>query len=223
MKESDDNLDSQNQKSENYEKILKMVIIGDSNVGKTKICCKYLYNEFTNDTKSTVGVDLFSKSMLVNDIKIKLNIWDTAGQERYHSVTTAYYKGSNGCFIVYDITDKNSFDNVEKWYEEVKKIADKDILIILIGNKNDLENEREVTIEMGKKKAENLKCPFFETSALTNYQIDVAFQEITQEILNKLQNEEENDSAELIGDDKNMVNININEEIEQQEKKGCCL
>ena len=222
MNENNDDSDSPQQKDENYEKILKMIVIGDSNVGKSNMCTKYLYNEFREDSKSTVGVEFGSKSILINGIKAKLQIWDTAGQERYRSITTAYYKGSNGCFIVYDITNAKSFENVERWYEETKKIADKDISIILIGNKNDLEDEREVTIEMGKEKAENLKCPFFETSALTNYQIDMAFQAIAEEIITKLPKEDESDLGELVSDGKNIVNINIGEEIEKKEKKGCC-
>ena len=221
MNEKDDpNTSKQN--DEDYEKILKMIVIGDCNVGKSNIFTRYLKNEFDAYSQNTVGVEFGSKSILKNGVKIKLQIWDTAGQERFRSITTAYYRRSNGCFIVYDITNKETFDNVEKWYEETKKFADKDLSVILIGNKNDLEEEREVTIEMGKKKAENLKCPFFETSALTGYQIDMAFQEIVDEIINKLPKEDDSDLGELITDGKNIVNINTEKEVEKKEKSGCC-
>ena len=170
--------------SESYEQLYKIIIIGDSGVGKSNILGRYLHNEFKQDTKSTVGVEFGSKKVKVGQNNIKLQIWDTAGQERYRSITSAYYKGSKGCFIVYDITSTQSFDNVEKWYEEIMKTADKGISLILVGNKSDLENERKVTIEMGQNKAKNLNCPFYETSALANTQIDTVFQTISEDHLN---------------------------------------
>ena len=161
--------------SEGYEQLYKIIIIGNSGVGKSNILGRYLNDEFQQDTKSTVGVEFGSKKFKIGNSSIKLQIWDTAGQERYRSITSAYYKGSKGCFIVYDITSQQSFDDVEKWYEEISKITEKNISIILVGNKCDLESERKVTIEMGEEKAKNLNCPFYETSALNNTHIDTVF------------------------------------------------
>ena len=158
-----------------YNMLFKIVLIGESSVGKTNILSKYLNDEFNPNSKATVGVEFGTKNCKIDNNVVKVQIWDTAGQERYRSITSAYYKGAKGCFIVYDISNEKSFEDVERWYEEAMKFSDKNISIILIGNKSDLEDKRKITIEMGKQKAANLKCPFFETSALSNYQIDLAF------------------------------------------------
>ena len=207
-------------KEKKYGQILKMIIIGDSGVGKSNMLTRYLYNEFKLDSKSTIGVEFGSKEMEVKGIKTKLQVWDTAGQERYRSITTSYYKGSKGCFIVYDISNEKSFENVEKWYEETKKFSDKNISVILIGNKSDLEDKRKITIEMGKQKAENLKCPFFETSALSNYQIDLAFNALAEE-MSVIVQKEEKDFGDLINNrDENV--IEIAPEPQKKKKKKCC-
>ena len=125
-----------------YELLFKIIVVGESNVGKTNIISRYLKDEFKLDVINTLGVELGTKYLNIHDKKIKLQIWDTAGQERYHAITSAYFKGSQGCFIVYDITNENSFDNVDKWFENAKKLANKDASIILIGNKCDLEDRK---------------------------------------------------------------------------------
>ena len=198
--------------SENYEQLYKIIIIGDSGVGKSNILGRYLNNEFKQDTKSTVGVEFGSKKVTVGGVNIKLQIWDTAGQERYRAITSAYYKGSKGCFIVYDITSEQTFENVEKWYQEIIKTSEKGISIILVGNKCDLEPERKVTIEMGQDKARNLNCPFFETSALNSTNIETVFQSISEDIYNRCKNdrniEDEDDDYEIVPKDDKNININ---------------
>ena len=207
-------------KEKKYDQILKMIIIGNSGVGKSNMLTRYLYNEFKLDSKSTIGVEFGSKELEINGLKTKLQIWDTAGQERYRSITTSYYKGSKGCFIVYDISNEKSFEDVERWYEETMKFSDKNISIILIGNKSDLEDKRKITIEMGKQKAANLKCPFFETSALSNYQIDLAFSVLAEEVSVIVQ-KEENDLGNLINNrDENV--IEISPDLKKKKKKKCC-
>ena len=209
--------------SDDYEQLYKIIIVGDSGVGKSNILGRYINNEFKQDTKSTVGVEFASKKVKVNDINIKLQIWDTAGQERYRSITSAYYKGSKGCFIVYDITSSQSFENIEKWYEEISKTGDKSLSIILIGNKCDLEDERKVTIEMGENKARDINCPFFETSALNNIRIEEVFQKMAENIYNRFKNEKNQDDDD--DDDYDIVpkedkNININTDVPKEKK--CC-
>ena len=207
--------------SDNYEQLYKIIIIGDSGVGKSNILGRYLHNEFKHDTKSTVGVEFGSKQLKVDGVNIKLQIWDTAGEERYRAITSAYYKGSKGCFIVYDITSEISFENVEKWYEEIRKSAEKEISIILVGNKCDLENERKVSIELGQSKAKNLNCPFFETSALNNTNIVTAFQSISENIYNRCKNEknlEDDDDYEIVPKDDKKIDINTNKKKETK----CC-
>ena len=210
------------EEADNYEHLYKIIIIGDSGVGKSNILGRYLTNTFKQDTKSTVGVEFGSKKVTVNDVNIKLQIWDTAGQERYRAITSAYYKGSKGCFIVYDITSTQTFEDVEKWYEEINKSGDKGISIVLVGNKCDLEEERKVTVEMGEEKARNLNCPFFETSALSNTQIEKIFQVISEDIYSKSKNEkkddEDDDDYDIVQEEKN---ININTDTKPPQK-ACC-
>ena len=210
------------EEADNYEHLYKIIIIGDSGVGKSNILGRYLTNTFKQDTKSTVGVEFGSKKVTVNDVNIKLQIWDTAGQERYRAITSAYYKGSKGCFIVYDITSTQTFEDVEKWYEEINKSGDKGISIVLVGNKCDLEQERKVTVEMGEEKARNLNCPFFETSALNNTQIEKIFQVISEDIYSKNKNEkkddEDDDDYDIVQEEKN---ININTDTKPPQKTCC--
>ena len=206
---------------DNYEQLYKIIIIGDSGVGKSNILGRYLNKEFKHDTKSTVGVEFGSKQLKIEGVNIKLQIWDTAGEERYRAITSAYYKGSKGCFIVYDITSEVSFENVEKWYEEIRKSAEKEIFVILVGNKCDLENERKVSIEMGQNKAKNFNCPFFETSALNNTNIVNVFQNISENIYNRCKNDknlEDDDDYEIVPKDDKKIDINTNSKKETK----CC-
>jgi Ras-related protein Rab-11A len=206
---------------DSYDQLYKIILIGDASVGKSNILSRYLSNVFKQDTKSTVGVEFGSKKVSVNGVNIKLQIWDTAGQERYRAITSAYYKGSKGCLIVYDITSEKSFEDVEKWYEEINKTAGKDICVVLVGNKCDLESERKVSTEMGENKAKNLGFAFFETSALNNIQIGKVFEVITEEIFNKFKNEkndDDDDDYDIIQENK-PTTINTDEKPKQQ---NCC-
>ena len=204
-----------------YEQLYKIIIIGTSGVGKTNILSRYLHNEFRENTKSTVGVEFGSKRMMIENILIKLQIWDTAGEERYRSITSHYYRGAKGCFIVYDITNQQSFDDVIKWYEDIKLSGDKDISIVLIGNKCDLEKNRKINTEMGKSKAKELNCAFYETSALNNTGIDEVFNSICEDIYNKMKivKKNEEDDFDIVKDNKQQsVNIDV---LNKKEKKCC--
>ena len=138
---------------DNYDLIFKIVLIGDSGVGKTNILSRYINNQFSLTTQATVGVEFGSKIIKKGEKLIKLQIWDTAGQERYKSITSAYYKGSKGAFVVYDISRKITFENVDKWIGELKSNGSEDVLIMLVGNKTDLKEQREIFEEDVKKKS----------------------------------------------------------------------
>ena len=170
-----------NTNEENYEVMFKVVLIGDMKVGKTNIVSRYIKNEFNKDSISTIGVEFGSKELVIEGHNVKVQIWDTAGQEKYKSITNAYYKGAKGAFVVYDITNKNSFDNADNWLNNLRASADKKCSIILIGNKSDLENKREVSIEQGEEKAKNSEIAFMETSALSGDNIDKAFEMMINE------------------------------------------
>ena len=206
-----------------YELLYKVIIIGDTAVGKSNILSRYVKDEFSSNSKSTVGVELGIKFLKIKNTKTKIQIWDTAGQERYRAITSSYFKGSNGCFIVYDITNEASFNNIENWYEQIQKETSKDIPILLVGNKCDLEDERKVPIEKGKEKAQNLNCAFFETSALKKINIDKIFEELVNNIYEKTGGNRNDDdiNVELVKDDK-AVNLNEVKNGENEKKKGGC-
>ena len=203
---------------ENYEMMFKVVLVGDSFVGKTNIMSKYIKNEFHEDSKATVGVEFGSKQFTVEGHSIKAQIWDTAGQERYKAITSAYYKGAKGAFIVYDITRKQSFDSVEKWVNDVTAVADKKITIILIGNKCDLEDQRQITKEQGEEKANKLEIAFLETSALSGENLDKAFDKMMNEVYKKCHEEMLSDDVDLIDGKGKDINLDKNDANE----KKCC-
>ena len=207
----------------NYNLIFKIVLIGDSNVGKTNILSKYLQNEFNPDSKATVGVEFGSKTININNNVIKAQIWDTAGTEKYRSITNAYYKGAKGAFVVYDISRKASFNNIDKWLFDLKNNGDENINIVIIGNKIDLENQREVTNEEGEKKAIINKASFIETSAKNGDNIEKAFNLMIENVYENFKKENENkeniDSEEL--NKEKTLNLNSNNE-NQIKKKKCC-
>ena len=208
---------------EDYDKIFKIVIIGDSGVGKTNLISRYLKNDFKPETKATIGVEFNDKKYEYKNKKIKIQIWDTAGQERYRSLTSMYYKGAKGAILVYDITSKNSFENIDKWLIEMKKTADENIKIILIGNKCDLIDKREVKEDDGKIKAKDLNVPFMETSALNCINVEKAFNFLIEEIANFDIGIEDDFDFEEIKDGKNVNNINLNNnEKNNEKKKKCC-
>ena len=206
-----------------YELLYKVIIIGDTAVGKSNILSRYVKDEFSSNSKSTVGVELGIKFLKIKNTKTKIQIWDTAGQERYRAITSSYFKGSNGCFIVYDITNEASFNNIENWYEQIQKETSSDLPILLVGNKCDLEDERKVPIEKGKEKAKNLICAFFETSALKKINIDKIFEELVNNIYEKTGGNKNDDdiNIELIKDDKG-INLNDDKNDEKDSKKGGC-
>ena len=207
---------------ESYDILLKLVMIGDSGVGKTNILSRYINNEFSSITKATVGVEFFSTLIKKNNKLIKLQIWDTAGQERYKSITSAYYKGAKGAFVVYDITKMKTFKNLDKWITELKANGNEDIYIILIGNKLDLEKNREVMTNDVKRKAEELKVGYFETSALDGSNIEHAFDVIVEEMSKKIPVEDIN-VKKAINNNK-VINIDVNKKDDKNKKGifGCC-
>jgi small GTP-binding protein len=207
---------------ESYDILLKLVMIGDSGVGKTNILSRYINNEFSSITKATVGVEFFSTIIKKNNKLIKLQIWDTAGQERYKSITSAYYKGAKGAFVVYDITKMKTFKNLDKWITELKANGNEDIYIILIGNKLDLEKNREVMTNDVKRKAEELKVGYFETSALDGSNIEHAFDVIVEEMSKKIPVEDIN-VKKVINNNK-VINIDVNKKDDKNKKGifGCC-
>ena len=210
-----------------YEIIFKTLLIGDANVGKSNLLLRYVKNEFVPDMKSTVGVEFGSKILKIYDINVKVQIWDTAGQERYRSVTSSYYKGSKGVLIVYDITNYSSFESVDRWINEFRMKSDENSAIVLVGNKNDNEELRKVTIEEGEEKAKKYNLGFFETSAKEGKNVDEAFKCLFEKVVeNYKKNKEKTEKkGELLQNDENGENINLdfsNQDLNEKKKNRCC-
>lgn len=199
-----------------YEELFKIVLIGDSGVGKTNMMTQYLRKEFNENSKATVGVEFGSKVMEIEGKQVKAQIWDTAGQERYKSITSAYYKGAKGAFVVYDITRKETFESVDKWISDLNHSADKNLIIILVGNKSDLEEQRQVQTVEGEEKAKNKEMCFFETSALNGNNLEKAFEFLLKKVYEKHKSEPENEDNFI--EESDVKNL---EDIKTEEKKCC--
>ncbi|KAJ4825060.1 Ras- protein RABA5b [Turnera subulata] len=164
------------------EYLFKIVLIGDSAVGKSNLLSRFARNEFDNNSKATIGVEFQTQVVDIDGKEIKAQIWDTAGQERFRAVTSAYYRGAVGALVVYDITRRTTFDSVKRWLEELDTHCDTTAAKMLVGNKCDLENIREVSVEEGKNLAEEEKLFFMETSALDSTNVEAAFEVVIREI-----------------------------------------
>ncbi|XP_073022851.1 ras-related protein RGP1-like [Primulina huaijiensis] len=162
--------------------VFKIVLIGDSAVGKSQMLARFARNEFNLDSKATIGVEFQTRTLTIDHKSVKAQIWDTAGQERYRAVTSAYYRGAVGAMLVYDITKRQTFDHVARWLEELRGHADKNIVIMLVGNKTDLESLRAVPTEDAKDFAEKESLFFMETSALEATNVEPAFLTVLTEI-----------------------------------------
>ena len=198
---------------------LKVVVVGDSGVGKTNLIKRFISNTYNPNTKATVGVEFLSKSYKINNQVFKIEIWDTAGQERYKSITAAYYKGAKGALIVYDITQKESFENINKWMSEVRDKSAKDLKIMIVGNKTDLENERQVSTDDALERAKELESPVMEASALDGNNVKAAFYDLLKEMYKEIKKKIDIVENQNAGGEKDGVQLNTNEE---KEKKGCC-
>lgn len=169
-------------KDDEYDYLFKIVLIGDSGVGKSNLLSRFTRNEFSLESKSTIGVEFATKSIIVDGKVIKAQVWDTAGQERYRAITSAYYRGAVGALLVYDIAKHATYENVERWLKELRDHADQNIVIMLVGNKSDLRHLRAVPVEEARAFAEKNNLSFIEASALDSTNVESAFQQILTEI-----------------------------------------
>ncbi|KAG8041141.1 hypothetical protein G9C98_002129 [Cotesia typhae] len=174
---------SQAQPETTHELHFKIMLLGDSGVGKTCLLTQFRDGRFLSGNHiSTVGIDFRNKVVNVGDTRIKLQIWDTAGQERFRSVTHAYYRDAHALLLLYDVTNKTSYDNIRAWLGEIREYAQNDVVIMLLGNKSDCGNERVIKIEDGKRLADEYQVPFMETSAKTGLNVELAFLAIAKQL-----------------------------------------
>ncbi|CDK27451.1 unnamed protein product [Kuraishia capsulata CBS 1993] len=168
-----------------YDMTMKLLLVGDSGVGKSCLLLRFVEDKFTQSFITTIGIDFKIRTIEIGDKKIKLQVWDTAGQERFRTITMAYYRGAMGIIIVYDVGDENSFNSVKKWYQTVNQHANDDAQLILVGNKCDDDSARQVSKKQGELVAQELGVPFLEASAKTNENVDAVFFQLAQLILEK--------------------------------------
>ncbi|KAG6959464.1 hypothetical protein JG688_00010077, partial [Phytophthora aleatoria] len=214
-------------REDEYDYLFKIVLIGDSGVGKSNLLSRFTRNEFNLESKSTIGVEFATKSIVAEGKTIKAQIWDTAGQERYRAITSAYYRGAVGALLVYDITKHGTFENVERWLKELRDHADANTVIMLVGNKSDLRHLRAVSTEEAMAFAEKNSLAFIETSALEATGVDTAFQRILTEIYKLMSRKtiqaEENATASLpTGNSIAITAENTTESQKKKKKSGCC-
>jgi len=166
-----------------YDYLFKVLLIGDSGVGKSCLMLRYADDTYTDSYVSTIGVDFKIRTIDLDGKTLKLQIWDTAGQERFRTITCSYYRGAHGIIVTYDVTDRESFKNVRHWLQEIGKYAKEDVRKLLIGNKSDLTSRKAVSYDEGKELADSLGVQFLETSAKSAHNVEEAFQAMAREIV----------------------------------------
>ena len=194
-----------------FDYLFRYIIVGDINVGKSCIMLQFSSNQFREEHELTIGVEFAIKFLEIKNKNIKIQVWDTAGEEAFQSITKSYYRNAIGALLVYDITKKSSFEHLQKWLDSVKENSSKNIKIILIGNKIDLEDKREVTFQEGEEFAKNNGLFFLETSAKNFININESFNKLTEEIyqnIEVLEDEEKSKNSIKIDDIHSIVNQN---------------
>lgn len=197
-----------------YDYLFKLLLIGDSGVGKSCLLLRFADDTYTESYISTIGVDFKIRTIELDGKTIKLQIWDTAGQERFRTITSSYYRGAHGIIVVYDVTDKDSFQNVKQWLHEIDRYACENVNKLLVGNKSDLVTKRDVTFEQGKEFADQIGIEFLETSAKTSANVESAFLTMASQIKARMK------TQPTAGASKNGVNLR-SQSINKQ-SGGCC-
>ncbi|KAH0889448.1 hypothetical protein HID58_051877 [Brassica napus] len=209
---------------DDYDYLFKVVLTGDSGVGKSNLLSRFTKNDFSHDSRSTIGVEFATRSIKVDDKIVKAQIWDTAGQERYRAITSAYYRGAVGALLVYDVTRHVTFENVERWLKELRNHTDANIVIMLVGNKSDLRHLRALLTEEVKAFAERENTFFMETSALEALNVESAFTEVLTQIYrvvskNALEGGVDPTTALPKGQ---VINVGSRDDVSAVKKAGCC-
>ncbi|KAF9501109.1 Ras-related protein Rab-11A [Pleurotus pulmonarius] len=205
----------------NYDFLFKVVLIGDSGVGKSNLLSRFTRNEFNLESKSTIGVEFATRSINVDGKTVKAQIWDTAGQERYRAITSAYYRGAVGALLVYDIAKHATYVNVTRWLKELRDHADSNIVIMLVGNKSDLKHLRAVPTEEAKAFSTENGLSFIETSALDASNVEAAFQNILTDIYRIVSSKSLEQSADPIKPPTETLNVSTAEPAQNQGGKCC--
>jgi Ras-related protein Rab-1A len=166
-----------------YDYLFKVLLIGDSGVGKSSLLLRFTDKTYTDSYTSTIGVDFKIQTIKLNDKVVKLQLWDTCGNEQFRTITSSYYRNANGIFVVFDLTDKYTFSQIKMWLLEIKKYAPENTCITIIGNKVDLQSKRQISYDEAKEYSNSIQASYFETSAKLGININDMFLDIVKEIL----------------------------------------
>jgi len=202
-----------------YDYLFKLLLIGDSGVGKSCLLLRFADNTYTDSYISTIGVDFKIRTLDIDGKTVKLQIWDTAGQERFRTITSSYYRGAHGIIVVYDVTDKVSFNNVKQWLGEIDRYACQSVNKLLVGNKADLVEKKVVDFNEAKEFADSLGISFLETSAKSAQNVDEAFLTMTRQIKERVSRSHEGPQKTAGGVD---ISRGNGKQIKQKKKGGCC-
>jgi len=204
--------------SNEYDYLFKLLLIGDSGVGKSCLLLRFAEDSYTESYLSTIGVDFKIRTIDLEGKTIKLQIWDTAGQERFRTITAAYYRGAQGIIVVYDVTDSESFENVKMWLKEIDRYAAENVDKLLIGNKSDLVNKKVIEYSIAKELADSLSIPFLETSAKDSVNVEQMFLTMARQI------QDRNTHLGVDSDSKAGVSgsTNLHREEPETASSGCC-
>merc|ERR1711959_745647 len=198
-----------------YDYLFKLLLIGDSGVGKSCLLLRFADDTYTETYISTIGVDFKIRTVEIDGKVIKLQIWDTAGQERFRTITSSYYRGAHGIIVVYDVTEKDTFDAVERWMTEIERFAGNEVNKMLVGNKCDMVSKKTVDYSSAKEFADQHGIPFFETNAKDNQNVEQAFLDLTRDIKKNL------GAKQLAATPAPTANLKGGKDLSGGKKEGC--
>jgi len=199
-----------------YDYLFKLLLIGDSGVGKSCLLLRFADDTYTESYISTIGVDFKIRTIELEGKTVKLQIWDTAGQERFRTITSSYYRGAHGIIVVYDVTDADTFSNIRQWLQEIDRYACEGVNKLIVGNKSDLEGKKAVEYQSAKEFSDQLGIPFLETSAKNATNVEQAFLTMAKQIKDRM------GAAQVAANQQKTVKIGAGQSLQQQQQKGCC-
>ncbi|GJJ12259.1 GTP-binding protein of the rab [Clathrus columnatus] len=199
-----------------YDYLFKLLLIGDSGVGKSCLLLRFADDTYTESYISTIGVDFKIRTIELEGKTVKLQIWDTAGQERFRTITSSYYRGAHGIIVVYDVTDNDTFTNVKQWLQEIDRYASEGVNKLLVGNKSDLTSKKVVEYTVAKEFTEQLGIPFLETSAKNSTNVEQAFLTMAKQIKDRM-----GATTTQSGTGKSSV-VTPGQAVTQSTSSGCC-